>query len=327
VAIHGSDYGIDAITLVNLPWANIGAWRPAVGAKPARPVFAGRYFFPGHVWAAGESAGIKHAAGGNPARNSDLSYVFPLQGPGAPPFNRAQGLNAAGHRQPDETVQKWGEDDAKATCTKIQAVVNTGELKFQSFCESVIVYLDIEPGVNLSANYWYGWARKVYWFCTGLHRPFYPGLYCATMHNPAAAGGVALHRIPTGPGGPFGDVQTGLNGPPSSLASRCYGLYATAGMNGSGFLPIPANPPGDEARYRPNFYPDWENRFDPWVQTVHMIFELIPWHTTVPVLLWQYAAQSTDPAHPTPAAFNALQVDLDETDPAGEGIKWMLMLP
>ena len=206
---HGRYFGIDATSLtLDRPnwaatvqnWADIAGWRPAIAPQPAEPVFAGRYFFPGHVWAANEGRNVKH---GNPnPANARLAYIFPLQGPGGPAqTRRVQGLklNAANQVVPErdsKTVQKWGADDAVSTCTSIIQVVKTGEFAFPTFCESVIVYLDIEPGMQLSRDYWYGWASKVFWFSNGVHRPFYPGLYCPTMHDPAQGGDGEHHRIP-----------------------------------------------------------------------------------------------------------------------------------
>lgn len=338
---HGHEFGVDTarqLRDLNNPnlWAQIAAWRAAVGNNPANPVFAARYFFPGHVWVDGETRGVKKAdPNANPPAqptNPNLAYVVPLQGPGAAPFNRVQGLRPNGHREDEATVRKWGADDAKTTCTNIMHVVKNKELDFSTtLWETVVVYLDVEPGVNLSPHYWYGWASKVYWFCNGIHRPFYPGLYCATMHNPDDHGAnQLLHRIPTGPGGRHGDVQTGLTAAPNNLASMCYGIFATFETDNTGFQ-IPQNHPAWAVHYRQNFYPDWgeapNSRFDEWQQTVHMIFGLIPWKSGVPVLLWQYAAQSNDPNNPSPQAFDDLHVDLDETSPDGNATKWMLILP
>ena len=214
------------------------------------------------------------------------------------------------------TVQAWGDTDAKETCGRISDRVNAKELLYPS-PKSVYVYLDIEAGVAMSPDYWYGWASKVYWFGTGFFEwPFYPCLYCTTIHNPTDTGNDPnLHRIPSG------DVQNGLTAPPNSFPSRCWGIFASNPQ-------VPPDP--SVARYAPNFQPDWQNRFDEWTQTVHVIFGLFPWKTVVRVLLWQYAMQSLPGpgnAHPSPAAFNALRVDLDETSPSGEAIPNMLKLP
>ncbi len=305
----GREFGVDTDRqLRNIPqWAAVRAWR-----APKVPVFVGRYFFPGHVWVDDESVGVRHAHGGNPPMNPDLAYVFPLQGPGGPvQTNRVKGKNPDGSIQGDaDTVQQWGADDATSTCTRIIQVVKRGELTMPS-SHAVIVYLDIEAGVRLSADYWYGWASKVYWFSfvsssfPFMHFPFYPGLYCTTVSAPPAADPL-LHRIPSV------DVQGGLTKPPNNLASRCYGIYATNPQT-------PLN-----GRFVAGFQPDWTNRFDVWQQTVHIIFGLVPWKTGVPVRMWQYVF--TDGANPHPA-FDALNLDLNETSPDASAVQWMLQIP
>jgi len=318
--VNGRDFGIDTDRHLNaLPgpgaaagpdWATIMAWRP-----PAVPTFAARYFFPGHLFTHGELNGVRHAQGGNPPTNPDLAYILPIQGPGAPPFNRVQGLDGGGAAQPAETVQGWGDDDATSTCNAIVQAVRAGDLAF-TFLPTVIVYLDVEPGVQLSADYWYGWASRVYWYTYAsiappfLHLPFYPGVYCTTNSTDPGQPGHVHHRIPST------DVRDGLTKPPNNLASRCYGVWAANPLTDNG---MPGTP---NDRFAPGFEPDWENRFSVWQQTVHVIFGLIEWHTDVPVRVWQYTIQAA--GH---GAFNALHVDLDETSPDFDAVGWMLHVP
>ena len=208
-------------------------------------------------------------------------------------------------------VRKWGEADAKAVCNRVWDVVKGGELTLPD-SRSVIVYLDIEAGVTLSPDYWHGWASGVYWFSTGFFQwPFYAGLYCMTQHNPEAEHIATdphdqLHRIPSD------DVIDGLTLPPNSCSSRCYGIFAT-------------NPQVDN-RFDVGFQPDWENRFEDWPQTVRVIFGLFPWDFKVKVVLWQYGMQQGNP-NPSPPAFNALGIDLDEASPDGEATRRMLKIP
>jgi hypothetical protein len=232
MAKQGSAFGIDCssgnyLTNLNLPapvpgqpapkvvpWADIKAWRAAIPADPNKPgglpatpcAFAGRYFNPWggqNNWLVGENKGVRTAAPPNAQPlNADIEYVFPIQG-----FkNDAQNLRVSGRdkqggvevEEDAETVQAWGAEDAKQTCKLIVDAVGRNELKYP-LLGTVIVYLDIEAGVNLSADYWYGWASAVFWYCTGFRHPFYPGVYCPTTHNPNDAGGKnELHRIPSG---------------------------------------------------------------------------------------------------------------------------------
>jgi hypothetical protein len=324
----GSEFGIDSDTQLGLlPWATIRAWRPAIPANraipnglPANPVtFAGRYFnpWPGNRWADGENVGVRQDAPGNPpkpAKNPDLKYVFPIQGY----KDAAQNLRVAG-KKADGTVEKdaakvqsWGAQDAKGTCKRIMRAIDRNELKFPFF-KSVIVYLDVESGVKLSQNYWYGWASAVYWYSTGFFSfPFYAGVYCTTLRNPTATGSILLHRIPSD------DVRDGLTKLPNNLASKCYGIWATNPWTNTTGFDDPAFPMQD--RFAANFRPDWENRFDVWQQTVHIIFGLIPWSTGVPVRLWQYAASADSPT------LKAMHVDLVEKSPDWELISRMLEL-
>jgi hypothetical protein len=200
-------------------------------------------------------------------------------------------------------VRRWGEVDAKATCSRVWDVVKGGELAFPD-SKTVIIYLDIEATVRLNPHYWAGWASSVYWYCTGFFQwPFYPGLYCTTKHNPQDPGAsVLLHRVPSD------DVQDGLTLPPNGCASRCWGVFATN--------------PQLPNRFDPNYQPDWQNRFDDWVQTVHVFFGLFAWSVKVKVLLWQYGMQGG-----SPPAFDALHVDLDESSPSGEATRRMLKIP
>lgn len=318
----GSEWGTDSATQLGLlPWAAIRAWRPAIPANPTNPgglpaskvTFAGRYFnpWPGNRWADGENAGVRQGAGGNPPLSPDLKYVFPIQGY----RNAAQNLRVEGRRA-DGTVerdaakvQSWGEADAKGTCKRIMRAIDRKELNFPFF-RSVFVYLDIEANVTLSPNYWYGWASAVYWYSTGFFSfPFFAGVYCTTIHNPKAAGSNWLHRIPSG------DVQDGLTQLPNNLASRCYGIFASNPLDNNTGFHDPAFPMTN--RSAANFRPDWENRFDEWTQTVHIIFGLIPWSTGIPVRLWQYAPD---------VVFNGVNVDLVEKSPDWELISHMLEL-
>lgn len=325
----GRDFGVDTDRHLNAPpgaggnagpdWANIRGWRP-----PAVPVFVGRYFLlplgvapPGNIWAAGEATGVRHGQGGNPATNPDLAFVVPLQGPGlADQTNRVQGRRPGGAVEPDHSVvQGWGDADAKTTCDNIVQAVRAGDLNF-TFLPTVIVYLDIEAGVQLAPDYWYGWASRVYWYTylsfapPFLHLPFYPGIYCTTDSTDPGAPRHLHHRIPST------DVRDGLTQPPNNLASRCYGVWAANPLTDVGI------PGTGNNRFAPGFEPDWENRFDVWQQTVHVIFGHIEWHTDVPVRIWQYTAQAGGQA-----AFNNLHVDLDETSPDVDAVGWMLKVP
>jgi hypothetical protein len=333
--IHGLHYGIDTgDQLKNKDWVKIRALRQV------NPVFAGRYFNPtsSHLWVQNEATNIKQ-------KNPDLAYILPLQGATLPPFfHRERGEKPNGQKEDSGVVSSWGIKDAQATCDNIWAIVKRKELLFPA-SNSVIVYLDIENGVNLSPDYWYGWAKTIFWYSTGLFQwPFYAGIYCTTVHDPvvhdqADPRGVK-HRIPanTPNNANFGDVQTGLTADPNNLASRCYGIYASNPIDDKGFVG-PSPPP---KRYEAGFEPDWEDRFQKptpsssstpgWQQTVK-IFGLIPWHTDVPVRLWQYAAEpipmdpNTNPV--TASYFNNLHIDLDETtfDSKFDPVNWMLKLP
>ncbi len=196
------------------------------------------------------------------------------------------------------------------------------ELQFPT-CKTVIVYLDIEVGVHLSSNYWYGWASKVYWYSTGfLQFPFYPGLYCTTVHNPDVPvvhpADNEWHRIPSG------DVQDGLRNLPNNLASRCYGVYATNPQTDTTGFDDPALPMPD--RYAPNFRADWKDRFDVWVHSIHILGGWVPWPTCVLVRLWQYGLWPSHPGNATEQTVHDLHVDLAESSPDSGAIKWMLKL-
>jgi hypothetical protein len=307
---HGNKLGFDTTSQLNQlgTWQQVKTWRTV---DPRQPVFAGRYFtqtWPGKkwLWVNGESKGVE---------NPPLAHVVPLQGPGPTPqqnpagWTRVQGQNPDGTPADSEAVRFWGDADARAVCSRIWDRVKNGDLKFPK-SKKVIVYLDIEaadqpgqPGEKLSPDYWYGWASQVWWFpAGGLQYPFYPGIYCTTMHPKDAPGDDLHHRVPNQ------DVQDALNDPVNNLASRCYGIWAS-------------NPeiPG---RFAKNFQLDWDNRFDDWKQTVHVIFGFWESSAVVPVRIWQYVV------------LNALNVDLDETaplrgdaSPDADAVNWMLDIP
>jgi hypothetical protein len=309
-------------------WPNVRAFRQPT----AKVVFAGRYFLqtpsgknytPTHLWVDGESLGVKNSSPPNFPNplNKDLAYVVPLQGPGRYPFRRAQGLDDQSGKPVDaKIVQGWGEQDAKAFCASIVAAVK-GKDKLQiPTLNGVIVYLDIEapdpgqPAIRLSPDYWYGWASSIVFYRSGLFCPFWPGIYCPTMHNPDAKGADDLHRIPSSnvTTSPHTDIQTGLTAPPNNLRSICYGIWASN--------------PEEPNRYSQTFTPDWgsppNSRFDAWEQTVHIIFGRVEWKTKVPVRIWQYAADSSS----APQTFTDCHVDFDETANA-YGVNWMLLVP
>lgn len=293
-------------------------WPAVRGWRPSPIVFAGRYFLPitaaiggtiGHSWQRCETKGIKTGTAQTPALNPDLAYVVPLQGPGDDKqFNRLRGKDENGKQQKAATVQGWGAADAKAICDNIKKILNSGELDRPS---SVIIYLDVEDSVTLSADYWYGWASKVWWYPHGISFPFYPGLYCTTVLNPDAKNPIdgVHHRIPS--------QQKALTGGPNNLASRCYGVWASNPE-------VPSDP--SNQRFTKGFAPDWgakpNERFDVWVQKVHVIFGHIEWKTAVPVRIWQYVGTEKNP-HPT---FDHLQVDFNETAD-GDAVNWMLIVP
>jgi hypothetical protein len=312
VMINGNSVGIDTDHQLNqLAWQKIQNQR-----QGAQFAFAGRYFFQTpngnpNPWHQGETAGLA-------ALNANLEYVAPFQGPGPNP-----NVNKMAHRRlagedpvtglpvdDEDTVRGWGNQDASEVCSKIAAAVNSNNnpLHLPS-SRRVIVYLDVEYDVDLSADYWYGWASTVWWFAVVtstipfLHFPFYPGIYCTTT----APGKSLYNRVPNQ------SIQDALNASVNNLASRCYGIWASN--------------PELNGRFAPGYQPDWTNRFAKWQQTVQVTFFNFKIPIDVPVRLWQYAAM------PGPQNFNTLHVDLDETapldadkSPGSNAVNWMLTI-
>jgi hypothetical protein len=320
------DVGIDTRSQLNkLDWPKILGWRP-----DADVTFAGRYFLqtpPGGswLWADGkETQGISQL-------NSKLRYVLPIQGPGPGPnpnYNtnswwRLEGLNPVDGSTPEDetTVRGWGAADATAICDHIAKVVSNGDLQFPD-PNHVIVYLDIEtPGLTLSPDYWYGWASTVFMYVIeSLETPFYPGLYCPTMPNPAYGRDPLNHRLPSSiAAAPYSDVQTGLTAPPNEIESICYGIWASN--------PYVPQPPKVD-RFTQGWKPDWgsppNNRFDVWQQTVGL--GPLTWHSAIPVRMWQYVALVDGSTDPTIQAFNKLNVDFNETSDS-DVVNFMLTIP
>jgi hypothetical protein len=151
-----------------------------------------------------------------------------------------------------------------------------------------------------------------------LHLPFYPGIYCTTIHKQGAPGDVNHNRIPNQ------SVQDALNAEVNNLASRCYGIWATNPQTDTTGFSTPQNPMNN--RFASGFQPDWDNRFAQWQQTVYVTFFDIEVHVDVPVRIWQYAMQSGAPQN-----FINLHVDFNETapldasnSPGSNTVNWML---
>lgn len=188
-------FAIDtANTLDQINWTTFYNW------KPQYPESAGRYFGGGLTWAGTEFTDAKSSTGGV------LTHVFPIR---ACEPSRQEATGPTGH--------SYGAADGNDTCTRITNAINAGQLQIPA-SGIVIVYLDVEPGVALSADFWAGFSNEVYNFGFEAAEPFEAGIYTQYVQN---ASGKYV---------PQSSVQSALNSSYPKYPSEdtlCYGLWSS----------------------------------------------------------------------------------------------------
>jgi hypothetical protein len=151
--------GVDTSSLLsNINWTSLNNWW---GKYPA---FAVRYFGSCTTacsnWSSGEGTNGKLATGGV------LNRIIPMQ---ASVLSKQQTTGSTGYN--------YGVTDANATCQNIAASITSGELAVPA-SGVVYVYLDVEAGTILSADYWAGWADTVWHYKVGTSAPLAGSMYC-----------------------------------------------------------------------------------------------------------------------------------------------------
>ncbi|MGC8498170.1 MAG: hypothetical protein ACP5OV_01555 [Acidimicrobiales bacterium] len=141
----------DALNTIN--WSDWYSW------KPQYPTWAGRYFGNLLSWKYPEFTDAKSSTGGV------LRIIAPLTAP-----------NAANQQTGGTNGNDLGASDGQATCSSIEAAITQGQLTIPA-SGVVYVYLDVEPGINITPAYWAGWANEVNSYVSGGNAPFVPAVY------------------------------------------------------------------------------------------------------------------------------------------------------
>lgn len=135
------------------------------------PNFWGRYFEPAFFpFVSGEAITLK---------NQGINHILPLT------FPAQSRLGATGSQG-----TSFGQADGNQACQTITNWIgnNTGNMRWPSTDGMVAVWLDVESGTSLSANYWAAWSTAVATFTVTTNpldsTPFLPGVYL----NPNNAG-------------------------------------------------------------------------------------------------------------------------------------------
>jgi hypothetical protein len=140
-------------------YLNTISWSAWYGWKPQYPTWAGRYFGNILSWKNPEFTAAKSSTGGV------LRIIAPITAP-----------NNSNQETGGTTGNNYGESDAHATCASIEAAITQNQLEIPA-TGIVYVYLDVEPGINITPAYWAGWANEVDNYSSSGSAPFLPAVY------------------------------------------------------------------------------------------------------------------------------------------------------
>jgi Domain of unknown function (DUF1906) len=240
-------FGVDTQSshLDSIKWAAFQTWNSGLV-----PAFAGRNFIGGKfLWAPAEATTALDKP--HPDDFTKLAILTPLIAP-------IQGMSTTRQQVAGDLGTLYGQIDADAICNRLSAAMATGELTTKD-SNPVNVYLQVDPAAAFSADYWAGWAHKVFNATfTKVNsdgssytiQPYQPCIMCAFR-----ADGAVLRIDPHVPAA----IQAAQD-QHRELRPRCFGFWADA-------------PDFDPALQRPNAVIDW-SRFAP---------------TTAPIWLWRFA--------------------------------------
>lgn len=226
--------------LTQVQWRNLHAW------KGEFPSAAGRYFGGGLSWGDSEFTRAKADTFGA------LTRVAPLR------------ASEKDHQlTPYEDGFRLGQRDAEDTIARINNAINQGQLKMPAG-ENVIIYLDVEPDVQITPAFWAGFADLINHYRAGPTTPFTAGIYTKFVANaegkyvPQYAVRACLDR-------------SDLNWP--NAASLCVGFWTS-------------EPEPCDACISPTYTPDW-SRLGSYSQPYD--------NATFPIAnyLWQYAEHNS----------------------------------
>ncbi|MGO9429211.1 hypothetical protein [Rhodoblastus sp.] len=269
-------FGVDSLTsrLDLFDWTAFIQWNGGFA-----PAFAGRNFLGGDfLWVGAEATDTLS----NPQPdeldnlNIQVAMIAPIQGSGSP---------AVRQQKSGDLGVLYGQIDGDAICGRLAAALNTGELLLKS-SQLVNVYLQVDPSVAFSADYWAGWADTVTKQAVTIKQsngqsvtlhPFRPCIMCAFAQS-----GATLAIDP--------HVTVALQASTAqqpALSSQCWGFWADAADL-------------DPSLQRPNAQIDF-TKFAP---------------TPAPIWVWRFAKTLLDAAG-NPIANPALPIAADQTNIAG----------
>jgi hypothetical protein len=267
-------FGVDTLTsrLDLFDWTAFIQWNGGFA-----PAFAGRNFLGGDfIWVGSEATTSLTAP--QPDEADNLLLLVPMIAP-------IQGASNVRQQKTGDLGTLYGQIDGDAICNRLAAALNTGELLLKT-SQLVNVYLQVDPSVAFSADYWAGWADTVMKKTVTINQSsgqsltvhaFRPCIMCAFTLSGATLAidahvTAALQAAPT--------QQPALN-------SQCWGFWADAADT-------------DASLQRPNAQPDF-TKFAP---------------TPAPVWVWRFAKTLLN-ATGNPIASPALPIAADQTNIAG----------
>jgi|ERR1700722_8887060 len=269
-------FGVDTLTsrLDLFNWAAFLQWNGGFA-----PAFAGRNFLGGDfLWVGAEATDtLSRPQPDEPSNvNLQVPMIAPIQGSGSP---------ATRQQKTGDLGTLYGQIDGNAICDRLASALNTGELLLKT-SQLVNVYLQVDPSVAFSADYWAGWADTVTKRTVTIKQPsgqsvtlhpFRPCIMCAFT---LSGGTLAIDP----------HVTAALHSAPTqrpALSSQCWGFWADAADT-------------DTSLQMPNAQPDF-TKFAP---------------TPAPVWVWRFAKTLLD-ATGNPIVTPALPIAADETNIAG----------
>jgi Domain of unknown function (DUF1906) len=279
-------FGIDTQTshldLIN--WGPFQQWNNGIV-----PAFAGRNFLRGDsIWVGAEATTALSSP--QPDDISKVALLTPMIAP-------IQGASPSRQQIPDALGLLYGKIDGAAICRRLISSLAAGELRLKD-SQIVHVYLQVDPSVGFSSDYWAGWADTVANAIAAVdagangsrtaQHPFRPCIMCAFT----LADGI-LNLDPN-----VASALAAAESQHQDMATSCSGFWADA-------------PDVDPVYQRPGAQPDF-GRFG---------------QTPAPIWLWRFAQTLLD-ATGQPIADPALPIAADACAAAGSPNRfgWEFML-
>jgi hypothetical protein len=136
-------------------------------------------------------------------RAATFFYILPISAPDA--FYQTMA---------NQTGKDRGRADATTCINNIIAAADSG--RGLTIPNDVYVYLDVEPGVRMSAWYWEGWSETIYNFVDGVWgQPFWPAVYATPSTVPGSNNKAVM------------DMLVSYNAAGDQQQHWCYGLWTT----------------------------------------------------------------------------------------------------